>query len=435
LKLAEEYIDVVTEKLNVVHDVQVELNANDDDIDDFLQATNGRYHELHVQPLFDSISKERIRADKIQHKLRVFKSSLESIVYGTMCFDVDGATSKIKSNKELKAFSELTKNAIEIACGELGIDADLVLMKIIKQQFINNNNAVAASSSSSSGGGGDKGNSESGQNFDVTHQRGKDGSTTVFADSTHVSEDGQSTSISASVTTPSTSGNDNNTSNNSKNPWAGFSTFAMSKGRTTATAVATTGGGVRASSSAISVTKPAKRRRRRLESLIVDPTTIQQEQDIIDKENPHSISNSNLRARRRLNRRKENNNSQVTLRIGTLIGIFCRCEDDSPMSDVWSRRRLQLQEEEEDSTRRIQEHYQEVDVETNTMVHQDILFSSDNNGQGRQLMGSEIQQRYIEALHDAFQQGPLMGVVAVTQIECDGFLTEAEALAYILNLD
>mmetsp|Transcript_4002 Transcript_4002/g.5990 ORF Transcript_4002/g.5990 Transcript_4002/m.5990 type:complete len:149 (+) Transcript_4002:1009-1455(+) len=134
----------------------------------------------------------------------------------------------------------------------------------------------------------------------------------------------------------------------------------------------------------------------------------------------------------------------ITLRIGTLVGIFCRCEDESPVSDVWSRRqRRRLGQAVETrsiiqttTTRKSEEETKRHLVDGNDdelVIHRDLLMLP---GAGRRLtVGSALQQRYIDAIHKGFQRGPLSGVVEVKQIECEDFLTEEEALAYINGLD
>mmetsp|Transcript_30162 Transcript_30162/g.46176 ORF Transcript_30162/g.46176 Transcript_30162/m.46176 type:complete len:304 (-) Transcript_30162:685-1596(-) len=54
-----------------------------------------------------------------------------------MCFDVIGATGRINTAKERQEFNELTVSAMEVACSQEGVDADVVIMEIVRQQFVN----------------------------------------------------------------------------------------------------------------------------------------------------------------------------------------------------------------------------------------------------------------------------------------------------------
>jgi len=312
----------VVKSQHLIKELQKEIKRLDGEsakIKEFQQQT--KYNARDFRNENKMIKEQKQAANKVLGELRHFKTDLEKIIFGTMCFDVIGATSKINTPKELEEFQELTRNAVEIACGELGIDADLMLMKIIKQQYI-----------------------------------------------------------------PSSS-------------------------------------------------------KRRTQEVGNSPRDNLVEKDGENESNTHGL----LRASEEHNRELNANRARTfTLRVGTLVGIFCRCEDESPMSDVWGRRRrLQKADDHEQGQQQnkdeIQEELEDKDKEDafkthvfqrDLRVHRDLLSMED-----RKLShASTFQKQYIDALHVAFQQGPLSGVVQVEQIQCEGFLSEEQALSFLQNL-
>eukprot|EP00549_Striatella_unipunctata_P001804 CAMPEP_0118687462 /NCGR_PEP_ID=MMETSP0800-20121206/8394_1 /TAXON_ID=210618 ORGANISM="Striatella unipunctata, Strain CCMP2910" /NCGR_SAMPLE_ID=MMETSP0800 /ASSEMBLY_ACC=CAM_ASM_000638 /LENGTH=294 /DNA_ID=CAMNT_0006584645 /DNA_START=260 /DNA_END=1144 /DNA_ORIENTATION=+ len=291
--------------------------------------------------------------------LRDFKVDLESVVYGTMCLDVVGASGEIDTKQEKLVFQHLTEDAIEVACAELELDADMVQMSIIKQQFIKLPSHTEETTRTSS-----------------------------------------SSSTSASV------------------------------------------------SSKIIAKKP----------YIHTPSTTTTITNNGDTERKLNDSDKQLHRRLRtsLSNRRELNFENSALRLATLVGVVCRCDEDSPMNDIWTRRqrRRLVQKEEDNSIQHDDDDDDDEEEEATTrmdvvaavstkqkemrppLLHKDVFLTLEQGR--RQLEGeatTQFHQRYIQALTEAFEDGPLAGVVEVHQIECEGFLSAEEALDYIKNLE
>jgi len=326
------------------------------------------------------IYKQLAKLQSLIDLLRSFKGDLESIVYGTMCFDVIGATSIIDTPLERKVFQELTEDAIEVACAELELDADLVVMRIVKQELKSNIDAA---------------DTDSGK--DSTH---KPVSSKIIAkehyDPTSATRQG-SNKLRRHTRNLEANNNNNNNNNNG----------------------------------------------------LLRTTEAMQEQD----DNRELVN-------------------KFKLRVGTLVGVICRCTEDSPMSDVWLRRQrrgLLEKENGNDISQQEQQQLEEIQENDNNFnnlesqemaaavvpssfvgdkyhdnnnnnngepivhIHHDLLLYKEATG-GRRLSRTKFQERYIQALNDALRTTALAGIVEVEQIECEGFLDEDEALAYIRNL-
>jgi len=292
-KLADEYLISSVDLIEKLEQSKQKLNIEKTKIDNYIKKTSHSWNSFKKEET--AIKAQLSNVQKHINQLRGFKRELEGIVYGTMCFDVIGATSKIDTPSERDKFMELTRDAMELACGVVGADADLVIMKIVKQKFL------------------------------ITNNRRK------LDEKNSISEDPISTTSSS-----------------------------------------------------------------------------------LD------VSSHGLRGLKR----------RGTLRIGTLIGILCNCVDDAPVSDVWnSHRKLGLDKGEKLDEQHPKEDGRTHDDNQKLVVHEDVFFA-----EHRELLGTELQQKYIEALHESLNRGPLSGVVEVKQIPCEGFLSMNEALRYIHTL-
>eukprot|EP00549_Striatella_unipunctata_P008597 CAMPEP_0118689364 /NCGR_PEP_ID=MMETSP0800-20121206/9450_1 /TAXON_ID=210618 ORGANISM="Striatella unipunctata, Strain CCMP2910" /NCGR_SAMPLE_ID=MMETSP0800 /ASSEMBLY_ACC=CAM_ASM_000638 /LENGTH=244 /DNA_ID=CAMNT_0006586757 /DNA_START=81 /DNA_END=815 /DNA_ORIENTATION=- len=82
-----------------------------------------------------SIKIEKARVQELLQEVEHFVGELQTVIYGNMCFELTGAAGKIETQQELQDFHELTKSAMEIACVAENIDADVVFVKVVKQEF------------------------------------------------------------------------------------------------------------------------------------------------------------------------------------------------------------------------------------------------------------------------------------------------------------
>jgi len=300
----------------------------------------------------EMINKEIVNTQKLIHRVREFKGHLEIVVFGTMCFDVVGATSKIDTVAERSKFAKLTRDAMELACSESGVDADLVLMEIVKQRFILSSTGTTSPTKSPSAG--------------------------------------------PTTTSPST--------NNSPTH------------------------------------QPSSRRsvRRHLK-----------EAQEMEEQHQHQQQQQQQQHYDRLLMIAER---KFTLRVGVLIGFLCNCVDEEPISDVWNlpngpggiigggrRRRLghrnqHLQQDTTTTTTTRSTQAAAPTTRRQLQLHEDAFFPQENSSttsRGLMVAGTSLQIKYLKALHDAFQRGPLAGVVEVHQIQCAGFLSHTEALDYL----
>mmetsp|Transcript_11694 Transcript_11694/g.17861 ORF Transcript_11694/g.17861 Transcript_11694/m.17861 type:complete len:192 (+) Transcript_11694:860-1435(+) len=168
---------------------------------------------------------------------------------------------------------------------------------------------------------------------------------------------------------------------------------------------------------------------------------------------------------------------EAILRVATVIGIDCNCDDVDPISDVWSRNLLEMEETEEDEKtfddellmaldnitiagarsiplqldrdddfpETIESLFLFHDHDENDSVDDDVVGDGTNRPflspdqafhrdalyeEDRQLLETTALERsYLQALQDAFNS--LQKVVEVKQISCAGFLSDAEAWAYL----
>jgi len=96
--------------------------------------------DAYFKKCVSSIEIETARINSLLTEMHRFVGELQTVTYGMVCLSFKGVgIETLETDEELKTFKDLTQAAMELACTQQDVDADVVMVKVAKQEYGSDN--------------------------------------------------------------------------------------------------------------------------------------------------------------------------------------------------------------------------------------------------------------------------------------------------------